>query len=139
MVWKPGSKHSDPSSRVIARRNDWNSICVLHQGPRSMAASRGRIHDRSPIACRNTKKTLAERGPSIHDEWDYFLPYICAVSCSIAFATSRHCDSQLLGKRKMRSAPSTRRSLRHMPGVAASRLQRADSGGLVPKNMSSLL
>src|SRR5262245_54665891 len=67
MVWKPGSKHSDPSSRVIARRNDWNSICVLHQGPRSMAASRGRIHDRSPIACRNTKKTLAERGPSIHD------------------------------------------------------------------------
>src|SRR5215470_337679 len=69
MVWKPGSKHSDPSSRVIARRNDWNSICVLHQGPRSMAASRGRIHDRSPIACRSTKKTLAERGPSIHDGW----------------------------------------------------------------------
>src|SRR6266404_9978828 len=67
MVWKPGSKHSDTSSRVIARRNDWNSICALHQGPRSMAASRGRIHDRSPIACRNTKKALAERGPSIHD------------------------------------------------------------------------
>src|SRR6267378_4471748 len=35
MVWKPGSKHSDTSSRVIARRNDWNSICALHQGPRS--------------------------------------------------------------------------------------------------------
>src|SRR4029450_3418951 len=67
MVWKPGSKHSDTSSRVIARRNDWNSICVLHQGPRSIAASRGRIHDRSPIACRSTKKVLAERGPSIHD------------------------------------------------------------------------
>jgi hypothetical protein len=32
-----------------------------------MAAFRGRIHDRSPIACRNTKKPLAERGPSIHD------------------------------------------------------------------------
>ena len=32
-----------------ARRNDRNSIRDLHQGPRSMAASRGRIHDRSPI------------------------------------------------------------------------------------------
>ena len=44
MVRKPGSKHSATSSRVIARRNDWNSIRVLHQGPRLQAASRGRIH-----------------------------------------------------------------------------------------------
>src|SRR5437879_11501613 len=49
MVRKPGSKHSASSSRVTARRNDWNSIRDLHQGPRSQAASRGRIHDRSPI------------------------------------------------------------------------------------------
>src|SRR4051794_28691766 len=68
MVRKPGSKHSAPSSRVTARRNDWNSICDLHQGPRSMAASRGRIHDRSPIRLPNHQKALAERGPSIHDE-----------------------------------------------------------------------
>src|SRR4051794_14015818 len=116
MVRKPGSKHSAPSSRVTARRNDWNSIRVLHQGPRPLAASRGRIHDRSPIrlpkhqkkpcrqgavhtrpymigirsafsirarghwphleavymtaprsVCQNTKKSLADRGPSIHD------------------------------------------------------------------------
>src|ERR1700675_989066 len=67
MVWKPGSKHSVSSSRVIARRNDWNSIGDLHQGPRSMAASRGRIHDRSPINLPKHKKALAERGASIHD------------------------------------------------------------------------
>ena len=52
-------------------------------------------------------------------------PRNCAVSLSIAPATSRHCASQLLGKRNVRSAPSMRRSLRHMPGVAASRVQRA--------------
>src|SRR3981081_3327626 len=68
MVRKPGSKHSGSSSRVIARRNDWNSIRDLHQGPRSLAASRGRIHDRSPILSPEAKKALAERGPSIHDE-----------------------------------------------------------------------
>src|SRR3979409_1319948 len=67
MVRKPGSKHSASSSRVIARRNDWNSIRDLHQGPRSLAASRGRIHDRSPILSPEAKKALAERGPSIHD------------------------------------------------------------------------
>src|SRR6266571_4562609 len=68
MVRKPGSKHSAASSRVTARRNDWNSIRDLHQGPRSQAASRGRIHDRSPIRLPKHQKTLAERGPSIHDE-----------------------------------------------------------------------
>ena len=67
MVRKPGSKHSAPSSRVTARRNDWNSICDLHQGPRSKAAFRGRIHDRSPIRLPQHQKALAERGPSIHD------------------------------------------------------------------------
>ena len=46
----------------------------------------------------------------------YLGPRNCAVSLSIAPATSRHCASQLLGKRNVRSAPSTRRSLRHMPG-----------------------
>src|SRR5436190_19213640 len=67
MVRKPGSKHSAASSRVTARRNDWNSIRDLHQGPRSQAASRGRIHDRSPIRLPKHQKALAERGPSIHD------------------------------------------------------------------------
>ena len=67
MVRKPGSKHSAPSSRVTARRNDWNSIRVLHQGPRPPAASRGRIHDRSPIRLPKHQKSLADRGPSIHD------------------------------------------------------------------------
>src|SRR6516162_9687753 len=67
MVRKPGPKPSAPSSRVIARRNDWNSVRDLHQGPRSMAASRGRIHDRSPIRSPKHKKALAESGPSIHD------------------------------------------------------------------------
>src|SRR4030088_2419310 len=67
MVRKPGSKHSASSSRVMARRNDWNSIRDLHQGPRSLAASRGRIHDRCPILSPEAKKALAERGPSIHD------------------------------------------------------------------------
>src|SRR5438552_18511217 len=62
MVRKPGSKHSEPSSRVTARRNDWNSIRDLHQGPRSLAAFRGRIHDRSPIRCRTTKKPLPRGG-----------------------------------------------------------------------------
>src|SRR5215475_941964 len=84
--------------------------------------------------------TVVVMGPGLRrGDNNYFLPYICAVSCSIAFATSRHCDSQLLGKRKMRSAPSMRRSLRHMPGVAASRVQRADSAGLLPRNISSPL
>ena len=46
-----------------------------------------------------------------------FGPCICAVRRSIALATSRHCASQLRGKRNVRSAPSMRRSLRHMPGV----------------------
>src|SRR5438045_3866427 len=71
MVRKPGSKHSAPSSRVTARRNDWNSIRVLHQGPRPPAASRGRIHDRSPIRLPKHQKSLADRGPSIHvsDPW----------------------------------------------------------------------
>src|ERR1700745_3573265 len=68
MVRKPGSKHSASSSRVTARRNDWKSVRDLHQGPRSMAASRGRIHDRSPIRLPKHKKALAEWGPSIHDE-----------------------------------------------------------------------
>ncbi len=45
-------------------------------------------------------------------------PCNCTVSRSIASATSRHCASQLRGKRNVRSAPSTRRSLRHIPGVA---------------------
>ena len=49
------------------------------------------------------------------------VPCNCAVKRSIASATSRHCASQLRGKRNVRSAPSTRRSLRHMPGVVASR------------------
>src|SRR6516164_169192 len=62
MVWKPGSKHSVSSSRVTARRNDWNSISDLHQGPRPTAASRGRIHDRSPIRCQSTKKPLPRGG-----------------------------------------------------------------------------
>src|SRR5881227_3885402 len=61
MVRKPGSKHSAPSSRVTARRNDWNSIRVLHQGPRPPAASRGRIHDRSPIRLPKHQKSLADR------------------------------------------------------------------------------
>ena len=68
----------------------------------------------------------------------YLRPCICAVSRSIAPATSRHCASQLRGKRNVRSAPSMRRSLRHMPGVAASRMQRALSVGLAPENKSSL-
>src|ERR1700716_544850 len=62
MVRKPGSKHSASSSRVLARRNDWNSIRDLHQGPRSLAASRGRIHDRSPILRRKPKKPLPRGG-----------------------------------------------------------------------------
>src|SRR6266436_1899751 len=62
MVRKPGSKHSVPSSRVTARRNDWNSIRDLHQGPRSKAAFRGRIHDRSRFVCRNAKKSLPRGG-----------------------------------------------------------------------------
>src|SRR5215471_17595076 len=70
MVRKPGSKHSVASSRVTARQNDWNSIRDLHQGPRSMAAVRGRIHDRSPIHLPKHKKALADRGPSIHDASD---------------------------------------------------------------------
>ena len=57
---------------------------------------------------------------------------------SIAVATSRHCASQLRGKRKIRSAPSMRRSDRHMPGVAASRVHRALIAGLAAENMSSL-
>src|SRR4051812_29315795 len=59
-----------------------------------------------------------------------FGPRNCVVSFSIASAASRHCDSQLRGKRKVRSAPPTRRSARHMPGVAPSRVQRAVSAGL---------
>src|SRR6266404_7210129 len=80
MVRKPGSKHSASSSRVTARRNDWNSICDLHQGPRSKAAFRGRIHDRSPIRLPEHQKALAERGPSIHDEISAkpFFPYTAA-------------------------------------------------------------
>src|SRR6202041_4076607 len=62
MVRKPGSKHSVPSSRVTARRNDWNSIRVLHQGPRSKAASRGRIHDRSPIHLPKYQKCSCREG-----------------------------------------------------------------------------
>src|ERR1700676_389813 len=81
MVWKAGSKHSVSSSRVIARRNDWNSIGDLHQGPRSMTASRGRIHDRSPIRLPKHQKVLAERGPSIHDDETYFR-YLAARFCS---------------------------------------------------------
>src|SRR4051794_32165719 len=42
-----------------------SAFSIRARGP--MAAFRGRIHDRSPIACRSTKKSLAERGPSIHD------------------------------------------------------------------------
>src|SRR4051812_10755429 len=59
-----------------------------------------------------------------------FGPRNCVVSFSIASDASRHCDSQLRGKRKVRSAPPTRRSARHMPGVAPSRVQRAVSAGL---------
>src|SRR3954453_19865463 len=47
-----------------------------------------------------------------------FGPRNCAVSFSIASAASRHCDSQLRGKRKVRSAPPTRRSARDIPGGA---------------------
>src|ERR1700692_4411244 len=82
MVWKPGSKHSVSSSRVIARRNDWNSIGDLHQGPRSMTASRGRIHDRSPIRLPKHQKVLAERGPSIHD--DLNSPLTVSTPCRIS-------------------------------------------------------
>src|SRR5258705_4710391 len=74
MVRIPGSKHSAASSRVTARRNDWNSIRDLHQGPRSQAASRGRIHDRSTIRLPKHQKSLAERGPSIHDVDGHLLP-----------------------------------------------------------------
>ena len=69
----------------------------------------------------------------------YLGPRSCAVSLSIAPATSRHCASQLLGKRNVRSAPSMRRSLRHMPGVAASRVQRATMAGVTATNRSSPL
>src|SRR5205814_6917003 len=34
---------------------------------RPPAASRGRIHDRSPIRLPKHQKSLADRGPSIHD------------------------------------------------------------------------
>ena len=44
-----------------------NPICEFHQGQRSMAAQKGRIHDRSRQVCRNKEEALAERGPSIHD------------------------------------------------------------------------
>jgi hypothetical protein len=57
----------EPSSRATARAGMiWNSIRDLHQGPRSPAASRGRIHDRSRCICRSTKKALAERGHALH-------------------------------------------------------------------------
>src|ERR1700754_2789089 len=68
MVRKPGSKHSEPSSRVIARRNDWNSIRVLHQGPRSNRPHSEAVYMTAPRSLAEApKKTLAERGPSIHD------------------------------------------------------------------------
>src|SRR5215469_7591342 len=88
MVWKPGSKHSVSSSRVIARRNDWNSIRDLHQGPRSMAASRGRIHDRSPISLPKHQKALADRGPSIHDEDAGTLAYLADTAVQAGLATT---------------------------------------------------
>jgi hypothetical protein len=43
-------------------RNDWNSIHDLHQGPRSKAASRGRIHDRSPIRLHKHQKNSCREG-----------------------------------------------------------------------------
>src|ERR1700730_6827257 len=49
MVLGPESNKPGSSTRVTPRSNDVNSVRDLHQGPRSMAASRGRIHDRSPI------------------------------------------------------------------------------------------
>src|ERR1700752_2378681 len=65
---KPGSKHSEPSSRVIARRNDLNSIRVLHQGPRSNRPHSEAVYMTAPRSLAEApKKTLAERGPSIHD------------------------------------------------------------------------
>src|SRR5437764_15390400 len=65
---EPGSRHSALSSRVTARRNDWNSIRDLHQGQRSTTASKGRIHDRSRPVCRSAKNVRADRRPSIHDK-----------------------------------------------------------------------
>src|SRR5437764_15484017 len=62
-----GRREGKVSSPVTARRNDWNSIRVLHQGPRPPAESRGRIHYRSPIRLPKHQKSLADRGPSIHD------------------------------------------------------------------------
>ena len=65
--WRDGKssgteiQRPEPSSRVTARRNDWDSICDLHQGPRSLAAVRGRIHDRSRCICR-TKESPCREG-----------------------------------------------------------------------------
>src|SRR5947207_15846411 len=95
MVRKPGSKHSAPSSRVTARRNDWNSIRVLHQGPRPPAASRGRIHDRSPIRLPKHQKSLADRGPSIHDgDGAHGLAIVIARSEATEAIHLRSCDAE---------------------------------------------
>jgi len=47
---------------LTARRNDWNSVRGLHQGPRSLAASEAVYMTAPRSACRNTKKTLAAGG-----------------------------------------------------------------------------
>ena len=59
---EPRSRHSEPSSRVKARRNDWNSIRVLHQGQRSATASKGRIHDRSRTRSAEAPKSPCRQG-----------------------------------------------------------------------------
>ena len=58
----PGSGHSDPSSRLRARRNAGNPIRATHRGQRSSTASTGRIHDRSRPLCRKPPKTPCQPG-----------------------------------------------------------------------------
>ena len=117
-----------PSS---SRWRSWKRIWWSRPHCRRGEAPGRRIHDRPSVGKAVTRSLVgtayiggygSRRSPGRHY---YFFPYICAVSFSIAIATSRHCVSQLRGKRKIRSAPSTRRSVRHMPGVAASRVHRA--------------
>jgi len=70
--------------------------------------------ERAEVRCGSLRSDRGDvrRGPS-HSPG----PCNSTVSRSIALATSRHCAIQLRGKRKVRSAPSMRRSLRHIPGA----------------------